>query len=73
MGSLPTEGDIGEGGIFHVAFLGLTAHCVSDQARVPLFGRELEVILFYLQEPCFGCPFPLPGGPSLAVCDLGQD
>lgn len=46
LGSLPAEDDLGEVGILHVAFLDLTAHCVSDQARAPLLGRELEVIVF---------------------------
>lgn len=51
LGSQPTEDDLEEGRILHVAFLGLIAHCVSDQARVPLFGRELGVILCYLFLP----------------------
>lgn len=36
--SLLTVDDLGEGGILPVTFLGLNAHCVSDQARAPLFG-----------------------------------
>lgn len=51
LGSLPTEDDIGKGGILHVSFLGSTAHCVSDQARALVFGREFEMILFYLFSP----------------------
>lgn len=51
LGSLRTEDDLGEGGILHVAFLGLTAHCVSNQARAPLCGRELEVIVISLAPP----------------------
>lgn len=49
--SLPTEDDIGKGGILHVAFLVSTAYCVSDQARALVFGSELEMILFYLFPP----------------------
>lgn len=43
--------DLGEGGILNVAFLGLTAHCVSNQARAPLWGRELEAIVISLAPP----------------------